>query len=73
MVFLCNVDMPWVADELREYPDLAFREKLYKMYKDLMINIGGKWVEISGSPAERIQTAISIINTVFKKVSPKST
>ena len=35
---LCNTDLPWVADELREYPDLESREFLYHMYKDLMIN-----------------------------------
>ncbi len=35
---LCNTDLPWVADELREYPDPESRKRLYQMYKDLMIN-----------------------------------
>ncbi len=64
LYFLCNVDLPWVPDELREYPDLPVREKLYKMYKDIMVNSNGKWVEISGSPAERLQTAISVIDSL---------
>jgi NadR type nicotinamide-nucleotide adenylyltransferase len=64
LYFLCNVDLPWVPDELREYPDLAIREKLYKMYLDLMINSGAKWVEISGNHSERLQTAISVLDTL---------
>ncbi len=64
LYFLCNVDLPWVPDELREYPDLAQRGKLYKMYKDIMVNSSAKWVEISGSRAERLQTAISVIDSL---------
>jgi NadR type nicotinamide-nucleotide adenylyltransferase len=64
LYFLCNVDLPWVADELREYPDLEFREKLYKMYKDIMVNSGGKWVEISGSYPERLEKAIAVIDNL---------
>src|SRR5689334_8109792 len=29
LYLLCNVDLPWVKDELREYPDLENRSKLY--------------------------------------------
>ena len=38
LYLLCNTDLPWVKDELREYPDLISRRKLYNMYKDIMIN-----------------------------------
>jgi NadR type nicotinamide-nucleotide adenylyltransferase len=55
---LCNTDLPWVADELREYPDLESRERLYQMYKDLMINQSTPWVEIRGGYDERLQTAV---------------
>jgi NadR type nicotinamide-nucleotide adenylyltransferase len=59
---LCNTDLPWVADELREYPDLESREKLYYMYKDLMINQSTPWFDISGDYDQRLQKAISIVN-----------
>ena len=65
LYFLCNVDLPWVKDELREYPDLEFRRKLFKMYKDILINTKTKWAEISGADTERLQMAVSIINSVF--------
>jgi len=67
LFFLCDVDLPWVRDDLREYPDLEFRKKLFKMYRDLMITQKTKWAEISGTHAQRLQTAISIIDTVFTK------
>ncbi len=62
LYLLCNTDLPWVADELREYPDLESRERLYHMYKDLMINQQTPWFDISGDYDERLEKAISIVN-----------
>jgi len=67
LFFVCDIDLPWIKDDLREYPDLEFRKKLFKMYRDLMITQKTKWSEISGTHPERLQTAISIIDTVFSK------
>ena len=67
LLLLCDTDLPWVPDGLREYPDLQMRQRLFKMYKDLLINDGSKWAVISGTPEERLQTAISIIDTLHKK------
>ena len=65
--FLCDTDLPWVPDALREYPDPAFRQKLFLMYKDILINSGTLWSEISGTDAQRLQMAIGILDTVFKR------
>jgi len=67
MYLLCNIDLPWVKDELREYPDINVRRRLYKIYKDIMINSGTRWAEISGTDMQRFQMATSIIDTVFKR------
>lgn len=64
--FLCNTDLPWEKDELREYPDLAFRQKLFKMYNDIVINSGTPWTVISGTKEERLQAAINSIDTIYK-------
>jgi len=61
---LCDVDLPWVPDGLREYPDLQTRQRLFKMYKDILVNDGTRWAIISGTREQRLQTAISIINTL---------
>jgi NadR type nicotinamide-nucleotide adenylyltransferase len=61
---LCNTDLAWVADELREYPDLESREKLYHMYKDLMVNQHRPWIEISGNYEERLIKAVGFVDVL---------
>ena len=62
LYLLCYTDLPWVKDELREYPDLENRHLLYHMYKDIMINQSVPWVDITGNYEERLQKAINGIN-----------
>jgi NadR type nicotinamide-nucleotide adenylyltransferase len=65
LYLLCNTDLPWVKDELREYPDLKSRQQLYHHYKDIMVNQGVPWVDISGNYEERLQKAIAAVNTII--------
>lgn len=62
LYLLCNVDAPWVKDELREYPDLDTRERLYHHYKDMVVMQHVPWVDISGNYEERLQKAIDAVN-----------
>lgn len=66
LYLLCNTDLPWTKDELREYPDLKMRQKLFNMYKDVLINSGMNWAVISGTDEQRLQSAIDIITAKFK-------
>ncbi|MFT3903146.1 MAG: AAA family ATPase [Niabella sp.] len=61
LYLLCNIDLPWVKDELREYPDLETREKLFHFYKDLLSNQSTPWVIISGDSNQRVQMAIDAV------------
>jgi NadR type nicotinamide-nucleotide adenylyltransferase len=65
LYLLCNIDLTWIADDFREYPDLESREKLYAMYKDILINQSVPWVEISGDAEKRLTGAIGAINKHF--------
>lgn len=65
LYLLCNTDLPWVKDELREYPDLETRETLFRIYKDLLINQNIPWVEIKGNNEARLQTAIDAVNQLL--------
>ena len=65
LYLLCNIDLPWVADELREYPDIESRRKLYKIYKDLMINQSTPWVDISGDYDQRLQKSIAAVDKLL--------
>jgi NadR type nicotinamide-nucleotide adenylyltransferase len=65
LYLLCNVDMPWVKDELREYPDLESRQRLYFIYKDIMVNQSVPWVDINGDYEERFQKAITAVDVIL--------
>lgn len=66
LYLLCDIDLPWVKDELREYPDLESRAKLYNIYEDIMINQPVPWVNIRGASEERLSSAISAIQNILK-------
>jgi NadR type nicotinamide-nucleotide adenylyltransferase len=56
-----NIDLPWVKDDLREYPDEGPRRELYCMYKEILTNQNTPWQEISGGYAERLQRGIDAV------------
>ncbi|HJU46186.1 MAG TPA: ATP-binding protein [Chitinophagaceae bacterium] len=62
LYLLCDIDLPWQADALREYPDLESRQKLYCMYKDILVNQPVPWKEISGTGEERFKSAVKVID-----------
>lgn len=65
LYLLCNVDLPWIKDNLREYPDLETRNRLYYHYKDIMINQRMPWIDIRGNYKERLNTAIQAIDAIL--------
>ncbi|MBC7948113.1 MAG: AAA family ATPase [Chitinophagaceae bacterium] len=65
LYLLANIDLPWTKDELREYPDLQSRQKLYRMYTDILINQPVPWAEISGSEGQRLDAAIEAVNLLL--------
>lgn len=67
LYLLCDTDLPWVQDGLREYPDETIRRRLFKMYEDLLIECGVPWAIVSGQKEQRLQTAIEVIRQVCGK------
>lgn len=63
---LCNVDLPWVKDNLREYPDIETRNKVYHFYKDILVNQPVPWVNISGNYEERLEKAVKFMDKEMK-------
>jgi NadR type nicotinamide-nucleotide adenylyltransferase len=62
---LCRTDLPWVKDELREYPDLVTREKLYHIYRDILINQNVPWAEVGGEGENRLTNAIEAVERLL--------
>jgi len=66
LYLLCDVDLPWFEDPLREYPDKKIREKLYLFYKDLMVNQSVPWCNISGDYEERFEKSVHFIDNALQ-------
>lgn len=62
---LCDIDLPWVADELREYPDEHSRKELFEIYLDILVNQNVPFKIISGQNDKRIANAIAAIEQLF--------
>jgi len=65
LYLLCNTDLPWVKDELREYPDLKSRQNLFYIYKEIMVNQSIPWVEISGDYKQRFERAVVAVDDLL--------
>lgn len=65
LYLLCNTDLPWVADELREYPDLETREKLFNYYHQILIDQQVPWVLIAGDYDKRLATALAAVKAIL--------
>ncbi len=65
LYLLCNIDLPWVKDNLREYPDLDTRARLYVYYKDIMINQNTPWVDVCGNYEQRFERAKQAVDSII--------
>lgn len=62
LYLLCDIDLPWTADEMREYPEEGPRIELFTIYKELLINQKTPWGIISGMGEARTKNAIKLID-----------
>lgn len=65
LYLLCDIDLPWIRDELREYPDLESRKKLFLLYKDVMVHQAVPWVRIHGSYHQRFVKAVAAVDDLL--------
>lgn len=62
LYLLCHTDLPWVQDELREYPDPETRETLFHIYRDTLIHQDVAWADVAGLRDERLMSAIAAVD-----------
>ena len=70
LYLLCDIDLPWVYDPLRENPDLEERKELFEIYRNTLeqMNVGTQHATsvpfeiVRGDDEERVRNAINIIN-----------
>lgn len=66
LYLLCQTDLPWVKDNLREYPDEETRNRLFDMYRSLMQEGKRPWAEVSGTGPERLLCGIAAVDGLLK-------
>lgn len=62
---LCNIDLPWQYDPLRELPNYENRLEVYNRYKTILQNQSVPWTEISGNSEQRFTNAVIALETVL--------
>jgi NadR type nicotinamide-nucleotide adenylyltransferase len=67
LYLLCNIDVEWVKDALREYPDESPRKELMAIYTDVLANQTKPWQLISGNYDQRTAIALKAVEALFKK------
>ena len=61
LYLLCDTDLPWVKDELREYASLVTRQQLFLYYKDILVQGTTPWAVVSGIGEHRTNCAVNAV------------
>ncbi len=70
LYLLCDVDLPWGDDPLRENPNLEDRQVLFQMYETELQALGANFTVLSGTMPERLQQAIRRVNALLENSVP---
>jgi len=65
LVLVCDIDIPWYPDPVRENGGER-REELLRRYKEELDKFGMEWVVVTGSGQNRIEHAKQLINRKMK-------
>jgi len=63
LYLLCNVDLPWEYDPLREHPDR--RQDLFNQYHALLEELKFPYAIVSGLGEQRLASAIRAVETML--------
>lgn len=67
LYLLCNVDLEWSYDPLRENPSLDERKAIYDLYLKELNELKRRFVVISGQDEDRLHNAIEAIDALRNK------
>jgi NadR type nicotinamide-nucleotide adenylyltransferase len=63
LYLLCEIDVPWEADGLRDRSDR--RQEMHDLFRSVLDDIGATYVTLSGSRADRLAAARQRIDSVI--------
>ena len=61
LYLLCDIDLPWVYDPLRENPNIEERKELFEIYKNTLTKMNVPFGIVRGSDEERVNNSLEII------------
>ena len=61
LYLLCDIDLEWTYDPLRENPDLGERKTIFAMYESELKRLKANYCIINGQDQQRLQNAIDAI------------
>ena len=61
LYLLCDIDLPWVYDPLRENPDIDERKELFEIYRNTLEQMKVPFEIVSGDDEVRVNNAIKVI------------
>ncbi len=64
LYLLCDIDIPWENDTLREHPNQKDRERLHKTYLAHLQEMPSIYKVLSGQKKERLDKAAQFINNL---------
>lgn len=62
--FLCDIDIPWEEDPLREHPDENDRKRLFDRYHELVMKTGVPYIILHGNEDQRLLEVLSYLNEI---------
>lgn len=65
LYLLCDIDLPWQYDPLREHPEL--RSELFALYLNLLNEHHFNFQVVKGTGEERLQNAIAFVDEYLSK------
>ena len=69
LYLLCDIDLEWTFDPLRENPDLEERKAIFALYQDFLEEINANYFIVSGKGDLRFNHALEAINNLHKDKS----
>jgi NadR type nicotinamide-nucleotide adenylyltransferase len=66
LYLLCDVDLPWQYDPLREHPEI--RNELFTMYTNLLIEHQFNYRIVNGSGEKRLENAVHFVDEFLRSV-----
>jgi HTH-type transcriptional regulator, transcriptional repressor of NAD biosynthesis genes len=69
LYLLCDIDVPFVADGIRYFPDPKMRQQMFEQTRAELVRRALPFVTISGDHVHRLNTAIEAITMHFPELA----